>query len=291
MQVAIVTHGGAGSPELWNDGCVIAASAGLEKLLQNESAFQATTHATVSLEDDGRFNAGVGSAIRLDGESVEMDAAIMDSEGRLGAVVTIHGVKNPILIASRITETPHHILAGEGAVAFARRNGFPDFNKRSDWAKKRYEQMKGALSSGNAELKRSLEEHWNFERPFREVFPSDTVGAVARDHRGHFAVAVSTGGSGAMLKGRVGDTPLIGSGFFAGEMGAVAVTGIGEEIMKQLLAKTIYDLLVDGKTPEIACQQGVKLFPSNIPIGAIAVGKQGAASYCNTQMACAILEK
>lgn len=283
---AIVTHGGAGSPDAWSDGCSKAAIDGMSLLRGGAAALDAVLQSVVAMEDDGRFNAGTGSAIRLDGKTVEMDAAVMDSLGALGAVAIITGVKNPVLVAREVVRSGHHVLAGDGASAFARRRGFAEFHPKSQWAKERYEKAKEEVSSEIG----SLKENWNFQTQFEEVFPHDTVGAVARDKNGNFAVAVSTGGSGGMLRGRVGDTPLIGSGFFAGADGAVAVTGIGEEIMKKLLSKTIYDYIVSGISPAEACRRGVGLFPQDVPIGAIAVSAAGTGFFSNREMAHAFIE-
>jgi beta-aspartyl-peptidase (threonine type) len=283
----VVAHGGAGSPNAWKDGCLKAVQAGMALLKEGGAALDAVVQSVVVLEDDGRFNAGSGSVLRLDGKTIEMDAAVMDSQGTLGAVAVISGVKNPVLVARAVSKTPHHFLAGAGACAFARKHGFPEFYPNIKQAKERYEKVREALASHA----KSLKENWNFEVPFEEVFPHvhDTVGAVAWGKKGDFAVAASTGGSGGMLQGRVGDTPLIGCGFFAGPAGAVAVTGIGEEIMKRLLSKTIYDWMAEGFSPQSACEKGVALFPKEIAVGAIAVSAQGAGAFCNREMAFAIL--
>ncbi|MCL5054763.1 MAG: isoaspartyl peptidase/L-asparaginase [Firmicutes bacterium] len=294
--VGIVTHGGAGSPKEWQDGCINSADIGMQRLLENRSAYDAVLESVALLENDGRFNAGCGSSYRLDGKTIEMDAAIMSSDGRLGAVACITGVKNPVLVASEVAHSPHHILTGQGAVLFARKRGFGEYYPDIQWAKERHAKLMETFSKKKGDLTREwgvhdFEENWNFETASSEIFPMDTVGAVAKDKKGVFAAAVSTGGSGAMLKGRVGDTPLIGSGFFAGPYGAVACTGIGEEIMKKLLAKIVYDWLAQGTAPEVACEKGVHLFSKTVPVGVIAVSSEGAGFFSNTGMAAAVLER
>lgn len=82
--------------------------------------------AVAALEDDGRFNAGGGSIVRLDGVTIEMDAGVMDSRGRLGSVACIRRVKNPVLVARDVAASPHRMLCGEGATRFARVGGHPD---------------------------------------------------------------------------------------------------------------------------------------------------------------------
>ena len=116
---------------------------------------------------------------------------------------------------------------------------------------------------------------------FWKKYASDTVGAVAVDRNGVFAVATSTGGAAPMMVGRVGDTPMIGCGFYTGEHGAVAVTGLGEEIIKRMSAKAVYDLL-PGQT-ESACQKGLELFSSRT--GIIAISIDGYAAVSNRGMA------
>ena len=102
---------------------------------------------------------------------------------------------------------------------------------------------------------------------------------------GTFAVAGSTGGSAPMLLGRVGDTPLIGCGFYAGEHGAVACTGVGEEIARRMLAREVYESMRAGMTPQAACEAGVDLFPAEVSVGVIAVGRDGAGAASNRDMA------
>src|SRR5258708_275494 len=100
--LAIVTHGGAGAEKSWQDGCEQAAREGMELLARGESALEAAIRAAVTLEDDPRFNAGYGSRLRMDGKTVEMDAAVMDSRGRLASVAVISGVRNPVLVAKEL---------------------------------------------------------------------------------------------------------------------------------------------------------------------------------------------
>ena len=285
----IVVHGGAGSPSSLNDGCVKAAEAGFDALKQGKSALEAAMAAVVVMEDDGRFNAGSGSILRLDGRSIEMDATVMDSTGVLGSVAVVSGVKNPVLLAREVARSPHIVLSGQGAVAFARSCGFPEYVHVSDSARAKYKKAMEALKRRDAEdlgkafVEFDLRKHWNFETPYEEAFPTDTVGAVAVDSEGRYAVASSTGGSSLMLRGRIGDVPFIGCGYYAGEAGAVATTGTGEEIIRRMMARAVYDRLRYG--PQKACERGVALFPHRVPVGAIAVSKGGYGVAANRDMA------
>ncbi len=112
----------------------------------------------------------------------------------------------------------------------------------------------------------------------------DTVGVIARGTGNHFAVAGSTGGSAPSLLGSVGDTPLVGSGFYAGPAGAVAATGVGEHIIRHLLAISVYRWIKDGMPLQQALQRGIDLFGPEIPVGLIAVSRTEAGSCSNGDM-------
>src|SRR6185369_12947521 len=132
------THGGAASPNTLSDGCVAAARAAQAALDAGGDALAAALAATAALEDDARFNAGTGSNLRLDGRTIEMDASVMTSDGRFGAVSCIERVQNPVLVAARVMETPHLLLVGAGATAFARRLGFPPYDPSTARAREKY---------------------------------------------------------------------------------------------------------------------------------------------------------
>src|SRR5512142_256440 len=98
LSYGIVVHGGAGSPLALSDGCRKACAAGFALLKKGSGALQAVIEAARILEDDGRFNAGSGSTLRLDGKTVEMDAGLMDSLGHLGIAISVRTVRNPVLL-------------------------------------------------------------------------------------------------------------------------------------------------------------------------------------------------
>lgn len=295
MTATIVVHGGAGAPTSLNDGCEAAAAAAAVRLRDGAGALDAAVEAVVVMENDGRFNAGSGAVLRVDGETLEFDAGVMDSAGRLGAVAAVRHVRNPVLVARRVADTPHILLAGEGATAFAKAVGLEAELMPSERARERHGRLVEHLASGGTEggwSAEGLADAWNLPAPYDRIFsrggapgPCDTVGAVVRGPDGAFAVAGSTGGSVPMLLGRVGDTPLVGSGFYAGEHGAVACTGIGEEIARRVLAREVYDLLRTGMTPQAACEAGVGLLPAEVSVGVIAVGVDGAGAASNREMA------
>jgi isoaspartyl peptidase/L-asparaginase-like protein (Ntn-hydrolase superfamily) len=256
----VLTHGGAGAPSKWSDGCRRAAEAAMAVVENGKSALEAAVAATVILEDDPRFNAGTGCVLREDGKTVEADAGLMDSEGRIGAVCALSEVKNPILAAEKVIPTRHLLLSGGGAAAFAEKHG---------------------LRNGNPPTGRAIAA-FNGE-------PCDTVGAVVRDGKGRFAAASSTGGIRGAMVGRVGDSPLPGCGYWAGPLGAVTATGHGEEIARKLLCRTVYGYLESGMPPEEACKQGVALYPKETSIGILAVTKTAHGWAANRDMAQAVL--
>lgn len=291
MSYAILTHGGAASPRANSDGCDSAAAVARAVLDRGGDAFEAALAATAALEDDVRFNAGTGSNLRLDGELVQMDASVMASDGRFGAVACIEAVKNPVLVAARVIETPHLLLVGEGATAFARRLGFGEHDPVTEGARKKYARAvaelcgkgDGAYADDAAPWKKTPPKVlWNFPG---EPLECDTVGAAVRDVHGRFAATASTGGTLYMLKGRVGDSPLMGAGVYAGPHGAVCATGVGEEIIRHFLSKKIYDWLGEGVAPARAAQRAVALFPDIVDVGVLVIGKSGHAVASNRDMA------
>lgn len=281
MRPILVTHCGAGSRRDEQEVADAALAAGMSVLRRGGSALDAVEASVVVLEDDPRTNAGTGSRMRIDG-SIQMDAALMDSRGRAGAVAAIERVRNPIRVARKVMDTPHILLAGEGAIRFARLAGFPEYDPatvdaREQWGVAVAEVRRGKVAG--------------FPRAWL-ASGGDTVGAVARDARGRYAAGSSTGGVAYMLPGRVGDSPIFGAGLWAGPAGAVTATGVGEEIWRRLLSKTVYDR-IEGVGARRACAEGLAAFPRKgaagfrgpVPIGVIAVDARGAAEACNRDMA------
>jgi beta-aspartyl-peptidase (threonine type) len=254
MQIAIVVHGGAGNSADNRDGCEAAASRGFAALRGGGDALGAAVEAAVVLEDDPRFNAGNGSIVRSDGSTVEMDASVMDSRGRLGAVCALRGLRNPVRIAREVANGPHWMLAGSGAAAFGR-----------------------TLSPAN-DASSPVAAH-----------AGDTIGAVTLDAAGHFAVASSTGGSAPALVGRVGDTPIPGCGFWAGSAGAIGATGVGEHIVRALLARRVYEWLEAGAPLAEALERGIALIAPDIEVGLIGVTRNDAAARSNSGMPFAVM--
>ena len=283
-----VVHGGAGSPRARMDGTDRAATQAMALLKGGGSALDAALGAVVVLEDDPRFNAGTGANIRLDGKTIQMDAACMDgATGAFGAVAAIERVRNPVLVARKVMDTPHLLIVGEGATRFARAMGFPDFDPTCAENRARYERVKALLKGADPGQVEAWQRYdwkrgWNFPTPLKEVLGSpDTVGCVTRDAKGRFAAAISTGGTTITFSGRVGDVPMFGAGIYAGPRGAVACTGNGEDIIRHLVAKGAYDLLASGLPAQEAVDRVLAEFPPAIDLGLVAVGPDSTGGGCN----------
>lgn len=290
----VVTHGGVGSPPALKDGTQAAADSAARMLTHGASSLDAAIAAAVVMENDGRFNAGIGANIRLDGKTQQMDAALMTSSGKFAAVAAIERVRNPILVARAVMDsTPHLMLAGQGAINFARLVGFEDVSAPSAEAKKKFRarmrrqaEVFGRTDTTFFDWRR----YWNFPGPMpADVLEwrkyGDTVGSVARDANGTFSATLTTGGTSVTLYGRVGDVPIYGCGLYAGPAGAVALTGEGEEIIKRAMARSIYEQMAKGVAARKAIDEAVRAFPAKFDLGVIAVDKKGWGVAANRPMA------
>lgn len=281
---AIACHAGSASDPAHQDGPRLACERGREVLAAGGDALAAVIVATASLEDDPRFNAGTGSNLRLDGQTIEMDAACMRSEGDFGAVAVMEGVQNPVKVARLVLDSPHILLAGAGATAFARQAGFAAYDPITEGARQRLKQLLTVHDPLGEWSLAALRQAWNFDTPLNQVLGSDTVGAVAWDGEG-FAAALSTGGTTAVLRGRVGDAPLPGCGLYAGPAGAIAATGDGEYIARGLLAFRTYQQLENGLSPQAAVDWALQQLADSIDIGMIIVTPGGFAAGSRHGMA------
>lgn len=300
IEYGIIVHGGAGVPPELSDGCAAASSVGFNILSHGGNALDAVTEAVRVMEDDGRFNAGTGSVLRLDGKTREMDAAVMDSEKNLGVVVSLRGFRNPVLVARAVVGTPHVALSGDGAANFAALRGFEPLDPSIPEAVlERCVRVRRIMGSPEELGKehplwqgRDMKALWNFDDPPPEdLLLCDTVGAVALDRDGLLAVASSTGGASPMLMGRVGDTAMVGCGFFAGPLAAIAVTGLGEEMIRNMTARTVYDQLAGGVTIEEACAKVATMFPPHASVGIIGISRDGHGLSANRTLPHNILVK
>ena len=254
MPIALIAHGGAGnwrpgSEEDAVDGMVAAAEMGRAILRAGGSALDAVCATVVKLEDNPIFNAGTGAVLNFDG-FCELDAGVMESrESRVGAVAALQRVKNPILVARKVMEeTDHVMLAGEGALRFARVMGFGDHDpitpaRKADWQDKRH-RMDEVLGKHSLKMRRFLKDH--------PEYAGGTVGCVAVDNDAILAAATSTGGVTMKLVGRVGDSPLAGAGNYASRHVAASATGTGEYVMRSLATRAISEAMEHGVSLERA---------------------------------------
>lgn len=284
---AAIAHGGVGSPPDRTDGCRRAVDATLAALEAGADPLDAVVAGIIILEDDPRFNAGTGSRVRIDGKSVQMDASLMDSRGRFGAVAAIERVQNPIKVARAVMDTPHILIVGDGATRFARTLGLPDYDPSTEATRAIARKLQQDLRAGKIEDWRNFDwkKHWNFEIPWEEAMGHDTVGVAVRTADGRFAVGLSTGGTEITLRGRVGDVPILGAGLYAGEAGASAATGAGERIVEAELGRRVYDWLAAGDTADQAATRAVELVKPRGDIGIIVIGKTDLAAAADRKMA------
>jgi isoaspartyl peptidase/L-asparaginase-like protein (Ntn-hydrolase superfamily) len=289
VTAAAISHGGVGTDAAHSDGCRTAVDAALAAVESTGDPLEAAVAGVVVLEDDHRFNAGTGSIVRLDG-SVQMDASVMDSTGRFGAVASIERVKNPVRVARAVLETPHLVLAGDGATQFARTLAMPDYDPATAERRQATERLKARLRAGAGDLPPfwrtgPWRERWNYPTPLVAGDPSDTVGCAVRAPDGRFGVALSTGGTAIMLRGRVGDVPIFGAGLYAGAHGAAAATGTGERIVEKLLAFTVHGWLADGVPAREAAERAVALIAAPASTGIIVITPTELAAAADGPMA------
>ena len=215
-----------------------------ELLLGGASAGDAVVHAICRVEDNPDYcSVGYGGLPDAEGR-VRLDAAFMDGNTlRMGGVMSAEGIRNPIraarLLCGRETNC---LLAGHGAERFALENGLEMRDMRTASSQRRWREAVA-------------------KQPDRLTAYTghDTVCVLALDEKGHMAAGTSTSGLFMKAPGRVGDTPIIGSGFYCdARYGAAAATGLGEDIMRGCLSYEIVSLMKRGATPEDACREALR---------------------------------
>ena len=272
----------------WDSG-VRANAAAWKVLAANGRALDAVEQAGRAIEDEISCCVGLGGYPDRDGK-VTLDACIMDEKANCGAVMFVQRVRNPVSVARRLMETtPHLYLAGKGAEQFAVENGFklepeglsPDSEKAwRQWLEKsRYEPV---INIENAPRRGQTSQ---FPPAFFEDgSPNhDTMGTLALDAAGNLSGMCTTSGLAFKMHGRVGDSPIIGSGLFVdNEVGAATATGLGEEIARICGTHTVIELMRGGMHPQKACEAAVARIVKRDPKKAkdfqacfIAVSKKG----------------
>lgn len=269
------------------DSLHAALHVGYHLLDRGVGALAAVEQTICVLEESGVFNAGRGARLQLDGVR-RMDASLMEGdELQAGAVASIEGIVHPITAARLVLEhTPHVLLAGRPATAFARHFKVKRQSGRPAQPAKPVSMARllspTALKAYRARMGKGL--------AIRKRSGQETVGAVALDRCGTVAAGASTGGIEVMLPGRVGDTPIIGCGVYAdNESGAVSMTGLGEGIIRVAVAKEICDRLGAGAEPARAVRQVLQKLVTRIDgaAGALVLAPNGrfAMAHVTPRMA------
>ena len=243
--IALAVHGGAGtiSPELmtparekaYRDALDHALRMGHAVLHEGGAALDAVEAAIRVLEDSPLFNAGKGAVFNADGQH-EMDASLMNgADLRAGAVASVQNVKNPIRLARRVMDHSNHVLlSGNGAFEFAHKQKVELEDDAYFFDEFRYQQWKETVGTDVFQL-----DHSDKEKKF------GTVGAVARDAKGHLAAGTSTGGMTNKKWQRIGDSPIIGAGTYANDAScAVSCTGHGESFIRAVAAHDVHALML-----------------------------------------------
>lgn len=248
----------------WNNKKAIQAAWSILKA-EGDALDAVQAGAMVPEADPEDTSVGYGGFPDRDGD-VTLDASIMDHKGNAGAVMYLEGIKHPIAVARMVMEkTPHVFLAGSGAKQFALENGFIEENLLTEKAKQAWENWK---------LNSKYEPKINSER-------HDTIGILAQDSKGNIAGACSTSGLAFKMKGRVGDSPIIGAGLYVdNEVGAATATGLGEAVVKKVGAFSIVEMMRTGMSPQMACEAAVKRLLSmpnhkDLQVGYIAINNLG----------------
>lgn len=256
-KMKIIIHGGFFSESSTDKETKVAKQQALLRMvkdsyayLETHSALETVVYAVSMLEDDALFNAGIGSQIQSDGK-IRMSASLMNGENqKFSGVINIEAVKNPIQVAAKLMPFDDRVLGGEGAIDFARKNGFDKFSTEIPQRKAEYEAKVKSNGQG-------------------------TVGCVALDKDGKIAVATSTGGKGFEIVGRVSDSATV-AGNYANSFCGVSLTGVGEDIVSNATAAKIVTRVTDGFTLEKAFEKTFEeLKPYDGFAGAIAIDYKG----------------
>jgi beta-aspartyl-peptidase (threonine type) len=221
--------------------------------------------AIMALEDNPGFNAGTGSVLTKDGRA-QLDAGVMDGETLdVGAVAGVERIKNPVALARLVSASPHVLLVGAGAELFAEEHGVTLVDPRTlVTAAQLGRWERGYRDGDDVNVSAKLVADSGLDALPDEHIHADgdkhgTVGAVAIDRHGRIAAGASTGGMAGKHPGRVGDTPLMGCGYYAETpIGGASSTGHGEHFMRLLLAKRAVDLLERSLNAQAAADAAIE---------------------------------
>ncbi len=275
----------------WDAG-IAANKAAWEILGKGGRALDAVEKGVMVTEASKNCCVGLGANPDRDGY-VTLDACIMDEFANCGSVAFLERIKHPIAVARRVMEkTPHVMLVGSGAQQFAVEEGFPlESGKLSDDAERNYRnwlkksEYKPVINIENTQKQTAFAPNkldsgeWNH----------DTIGMVAMDANGNLSGSCTTSGMGFKMRGRLGDSPIIGAGLFVdNEVGAATATGQGEDVIRICGSHLVVELMRGGLSPEMACKAAVERIikikgakAKDIQVGFIAINKKGEyGGYC-----------
>lgn len=220
----------------------------------------------ITESDPNVTTVGLGSAPDREGH-VTLDACIMNEYGDCGSVAAIENIVNPISVARMVMEkTPHVMLVGEGALQFALANGFKKENLLTEKAEQEWKEW----------LKTSQ------YKPIINIENHDTIGMLAMDSQGNISGACTTSGLAYKMRGRLGDSPIIGAGLYVdNEVGGACATGLGETVIRQCGSFLVVELMRQGMDPTSACKEAVGRIMrhekniQDLQVGFLAINKQG----------------
>ena len=224
--------------------------------------------AGVAIEEENPKNTtvGYGGAPDRTGK-VTLDACVMNHLGDCGSVVAVENIVNVARLAKDVMEkTPHVMLSGKGAEEFAISQGYKKTDLLTDQSKKEWEE-------------------WLKDQDYRPIINienHDTIGMLCIDKNNNLSGACTTSGLAYKMKGRVGDSPIIGSGLFIdNKIGGAVATGLGEEVVKTVGSFLVVELMRQGLSPQEACEKAIKRIVSNnsqknkFQVAYIAMNKKG----------------
>jgi beta-aspartyl-peptidase (threonine type) len=239
MSKALIVHGGAWDiPDnlvaAHRECCLAATNAGWQVLVSGGSALDAVETAIALMEDHPAVDAGIGAFLNVRGE-IELDAGLIDgSTLAAGAIAAVQRIRHPIELARRVLESEHVLLIGEGAEQFARLHSVETCPPATFVLPREIERWSSIVSDPSYHVRNAFTPR------------GDTVGAVALDEYGNIASGTSTGGTPCKPLGRVGDSPLVGCGYYAdSEIGGASCTGWGEGIARIVMAKAAVDCMAN----------------------------------------------
>ncbi len=269
----------------WHNQSVTANLPAWKILSSGGSALDAVEAGVqVSENDAGNCCVGLGGNPDRDG-IVTLDACIMNHRFQIGSVAALEQIKSHVNVARMVMEkTPHVMLVGQGAQQFALQNGYTlQGLQLSDHAQKSYtEWLKKSEYKPIMNIEKGHGPNVPSE-PASDEFNHDTIGMIALDNNGNLSGACTTSGMGFKMRGRVGDSPIIGAGLYVdNEVGAATATGQGEEVIRICGSFLVVEFMRQGYSPEQACKKAVERIQKNTPnnvnniqVGFIALNKKG----------------